>query len=305
MRGSERVMTPAELRVYLDERKRLIERALDGHLPAAHRSPQRLNAAIRHSLLGGGGKRLRPILLLAAGEAVGGAVEPLLPFACALECIHTYSLIHDDLPAMDDDDLRRGVPTCHKAFDEATAILAGDALLTFAFELAATPVVGQSDGVVLAMVAQLARDAGIFGMVGGQMLDIQAENRDTSLAELQNIHVHKTGALIRASCLIGARLGGGSEERIRHLNRFGEAFGLAFQITDDILDVVGDATIMGKSPGNDQKHLKASYPALLGLAQARQEAGNMVNEALSALSSFSVEADPLRALVGLLQDRTH
>ncbi|MBF0163609.1 MAG: polyprenyl synthetase family protein [Magnetococcales bacterium] len=298
-------MTPAALKSYLEARKRLVETSLEGFVPPAHRPPQRLNAAIRHSLLGGGGKRLRPTLLLAAGEAVGGAIEPLLPFACALECIHTYSLIHDDLPAMDDDDLRRGVPTCHKAFDEATAILAGDALLTFAFELAATPVPGQPDGVVLAMLVQLARDAGIFGMVGGQMLDMQAENRATTLAELQNIHVHKTGALIRASCLIGARLGGGDETQIRHLNRFGEAFGLAFQITDDILDVVGDPTIMGKRPGNDQKHQKASYPALMGLPQARQEAENMVNEALTALSSFSASADPLRALAGLLLDRTH
>ncbi|MBF0192189.1 MAG: polyprenyl synthetase family protein [Magnetococcales bacterium] len=294
-----------ELQHYLDDRKRLVEKSLDAHVPSANRPPQRLNAAIRHSLLGGGGKRLRPILVLAAAEAVGGSIAPVLPMACALECIHTYSLIHDDLPAMDDDDLRRGVPTCHKAFDEATAILAGDALLTLAFELAATPIPGQPDGAVLAMIAQLARDAGIHGMVGGQMLDIQAENRETTLAELQNIHIHKTGALLRACCLIGARLGGGDEGQVRRLNRFGEAFGLAFQITDDILDVVGDPLIMGKKPGNDQKHNKASYPALMGITQARQEAQNMVNAALEALSPFSTAADPLRALVALLLDRTH
>ncbi|MBF0213243.1 MAG: polyprenyl synthetase family protein [Magnetococcales bacterium] len=293
------------LPAYLDDRKLLVEKHLDTWVPAASRPPQRLNAAIRHSLLGGGGKRLRPILVLACAEAVGGRIEDLMPMACALECIHTYSLIHDDLPAMDDDDLRRGLPTCHKAFDEATAILAGDALLTLAFELAATPIAGRNPGDQLAMIAQLARDAGIHGMVGGQMLDIQAEGRETALAELQNIHIHKTGALIRASCLIGARLGGGNEEQIRHLNRFGEAFGLAFQITDDILDVIGDARLMGKTPGNDQKHQKASYPALMGLSQARQEAQEMVNEALESLSSFSPAADPLRALVKLLLDRTH
>ncbi|MBF0613704.1 MAG: polyprenyl synthetase family protein [Magnetococcales bacterium] len=294
-----------ELQVYLDDRKLLVEKHLDLHVPSASRPPQRLNAAIRHSLLGGGGKRLRPILLLASAEAVGSSLEPVLPMACALECIHTYSLIHDDLPAMDNDDLRRGIPTCHKAFDEATAILAGDALLTLAFQLAATPVPGQPDSTVLAMIAQLARDAGIFGMVGGQMLDIQAENRETTLAELQNIHIHKTGALIRAACLIGARLGGGDEEQIRRINRYGEAFGLAFQITDDILDVIGDARIMGKKPGTDQKNHKASYPALMGLAQARQEAKLMVQEALEALSPLGPAADPLRALVGLLLDRTH
>ncbi|MBF0628302.1 MAG: polyprenyl synthetase family protein [Magnetococcales bacterium] len=298
-------MTPTELERYLDDHKLMVEKQLDGFVPSANRPPQRLNAAIRHSLLGGGGKRLRPILVLASAEAVGGRKADLLPMACALECIHTYSLIHDDLPAMDDDDLRRGVPTCHKAFDEATAILAGDALLTLAFQLAATPIAGRTDGVVLAMIAQLARDAGIHGMVGGQMLDILAENRETTLAELQNIHIHKTGALIRASCLIGATLGGGDPEQIRHLNRFGEAFGLAFQITDDILDVIGDARIMGKSPGTDKRNNKASYPALMGLAQARQEAQNMVNEALEALSSFPPTADPLRALVSRLLDRTH
>ncbi|MEO5334328.1 MAG: polyprenyl synthetase family protein [Magnetococcus sp. YQC-5] len=295
---------PMELQSYLDERKNLVERALDGFLPAAHKPPERLNAAIRHSLMGGG-KRLRPILVLASAEAVGGRIHDLLPFACALECIHTYSLIHDDLPAMDNDDLRRGRPTCHKAFDEATAILAGDALLTLAFELAAQPILHQDSTILLAMIAQLARDAGIHGMVGGQMLDILAENQETTLVELQNIHIHKTGALIRAACLIGAQLGGGTPEQVRCLNRFGEAFGLAFQITDDILDEIGDSRIMGKTPGNDRKRNKASYPVLMGLPQARQEAQIMVQEALQALTPFSSTADPLRALVTRLLDRTH
>lgn len=295
---------PMELQPYLDERKRLVEQALEGFLPPAHKSPVRLNAAIRHSLLGGG-KRLRPILVLASADAVGGHTMDLLPFACALECIHTYSLIHDDLPAMDDDDLRRGRPTCHKAFDEATAILAGDALLTLAFELAAQPIAKCDNGTLLAMIIQLARDAGIHGMVGGQMLDILAENQETTLVELQNIHIHKTGALIRSACLTGASLGGGSPEQVQSLNRFGEAFGLAFQITDDILDEVGDSSIMGKTPGNDRKRNKASYPTLMGLPQARQEAHHWVQEALKALNSFSSTADPLRALVSRLLDRSH
>ncbi|MBF0178841.1 MAG: polyprenyl synthetase family protein [Magnetococcales bacterium] len=293
-----------DLALYLEERKQLVEHALEELLPPVHRPPQRLNAAIRYSLMGGG-KRLRPILVLAAAEAVGGGIPPLLPFACAMECIHTYSLIHDDLPAMDDDDLRRGRPTCHKAFDEATAILAGDALLTYAFELAAHPVAGLDPAIQLDALAQLARDAGIHGMVGGQMMDMEAENRSISLPELQNVHIHKTGALIRCATLAGARLGGGSPEEIRALKRYGEACGLAFQITDDILDEVGDTQVMGKTAGNDRKRNKASYCSLLGVAQAREEAASMVREALEALSPFSSVADPLRGLVRKLLDRTH
>ncbi|MBF0294475.1 MAG: polyprenyl synthetase family protein [Magnetococcales bacterium] len=293
-----------DLSRYLEERRLLVEQALEDLLPPVQRPPQRLNAAIRHSLMGGG-KRLRPILVLAAAEAVGGQTSPLLPFACAMECIHTYSLIHDDLPAMDDDDLRRGRPTCHKAFDEATAILAGDALLTFAFELAVRPVAGVDPAIQMTVVAQLASDAGIHGMVGGQMMDMEAENRLLSLPELQNVHIHKTGALIRSAILAGARLGGGSPEGTRALKRYGEAFGLAFQITDDILDEVGDSLVMGKTAGNDRKRNKASYCSLLGVAQAREEAASMVREALEALAPFSSAADPLRGLVRMLLDRTH
>ncbi|MBF0446779.1 MAG: polyprenyl synthetase family protein [Magnetococcales bacterium] len=293
-----------ELTVYLKERKRQVDSALDHLVPKAQKPPQQLNQAIRHSLIDGG-KRLRPILVLAAAEAVGGETEKLLPFACALECIHTYSLIHDDLPAMDDDDLRRGRPTCHKQFDEATAILAGDGLLTLAFELAARPIEGVSAADSLAMVVQLAQDAGIHGMVGGQMMDMLAENRPIELAELQYIHVHKTGALIRSSCLAGARLGGGSEQQIKKLKRYGEAIGLAFQIADDILDVVGDCHLLGKSTGQDQQHAKSTYPALMGLGQARQEAETLIQEALRCLDDFSQAADPLRLLARYITDRTH
>lgn len=289
---------------YLQQRKQEVEQALEALIPAADHTPPRLNQAIHHSLMAGG-KRLRPILVLAAAEAVGGDAKPCLPFACALECVHTYSLIHDDLPAMDDDDLRRGRPTCHKQFDEATAILAGDALLTLAFELAARPIANVPASDSLAMIAQLAQDAGLRGMVGGQMMDMQAEGRPIELVELQYIHIHKTAALIRTSCLAGARLGGGDDHQVQHLKRYGEAIGLAFQIADDILDVVGDSHQMGKSTGKDQRHHKATYPALMGLSQAREEADSLIQKALLALEDFPPSADPLRALARYITDRTH
>ncbi|MBF0195263.1 MAG: polyprenyl synthetase family protein [Magnetococcales bacterium] len=293
-----------DFKEYLKQQKQLVDNALDKLVPAANKPPARLNQAIRHSLIDGG-KRLRPILVLAAAQAVGGKPEPLLPFACALECIHTYSLIHDDLPAMDNDDVRRGRPTCHKQFDEATAILAGDGLLTLAFELAARPIQDVPAQDSLAMVVQLSQDAGIHGMVGGQMMDMEAEDREVELAELQYIHIHKTGALIRSSCMAGACLGGGDKSQIKLIKRYGEAIGLAFQITDDILDIVGDSELMGKTIGKDQQQAKATYPALMGLGQARDEADNLVNEALSCLQGFSADAEPLRALARYITDRTH
>ncbi|MBF0384226.1 MAG: polyprenyl synthetase family protein [Magnetococcales bacterium] len=293
-----------DLKEYLKQQKQLVDQALDRLVPAANRPPARLNQAIRHSLIDGG-KRLRPILVLAAAQAVGGKTEPLLPFACALECIHTYSLIHDDLPAMDDDDLRRGRPTCHKQFDEATAILAGDGLLTLAFELASRPIQGVSAEDSLAMVMQLSQDAGIHGMVGGQMMDMEAEDKNVELAELQYIHIHKTGALIRSSCMAGACLGGGDKTQIKQIKRYGEAIGLAFQIADDILDIVGDSELMGKTVGKDKKQAKATYPALMGLGQARDEANNLVEDALGSLKDFSADAEPLRAIARYITDRTH
>ncbi len=289
---------------YLKHHRQRVEEALDRWVPSADAQPQRLNAAIRHSLMGSG-KRLRPILVLAATEAVGGDWQRVLTFACALECIHTYSLIHDDLPAMDDDDLRRGRPTCHKQFDEATAILAGDALLTLAFELASQPVPGIDPAVQLPVIAQLAGDAGIHGMVGGQMLDMLGEKKTLNLEELQTIHRHKTGALIRTSCVAGARLGGGDETASQHLQRYGEAIGLAFQITDDILDETGDSQLMGKATGQDRESGKATYPRLMGLERARREADRMVERALESLAPFSSGADPLRALARFILTRTH
>lgn len=292
------------LKHYLQTNQSLVEDTLNTLLPGGQEPPQRLNQAIRHSLLGGG-KRLRPILVLACADAVGENRERVLPFACAMECLHTYSLIHDDLPSMDNDDLRRGLPTCHKQFDEATAILAGDALLTFAFELASRPIPGVAPETVLMAVRQLAMDAGIFGMVGGQMMDLLAENRVVDMEELQRIHQHKTGALIRCACECGARLGGGTEGHIHALRQYGSAIGLAFQITDDILDVTGNTQEMGKTTGKDEINAKSTYPALLGLEAARQWAAKQIDLALSHLEPFSRNADPLRDLARYITERTH
>jgi geranylgeranyl diphosphate synthase type II len=222
--------------------------------------------------------------------------------ACALEMIHTYSLIHDDLPAMDDDDLRRGQPTCHKQFDEATAILAGDGLLTEAFHTmaAAAPHYEGREAVLLEVIRLVADAAGYQGMVGGQMLDLLAEGRQVTLKELETIHRHKTGALLTAAVRAGALIGGGSRAEVTSLTGYGEKFGLAFQITDDLLDVEGEAAEMGKAPGMDAKRRKATYPAVLGLEATRQWAQNLVADAVAALESFQTRAEPLRELARYL-----
>ena len=293
------------LRGYLSQRRRWVDDALSRYLSDFQfSSPTRLNEAIQHSLLHGG-KRLRPILVLACAEAFGNTPERFLSFACALECIHTYSLIHDDLPAMDNDDLRRGRPTCHKQFDEATAILAGDALLTLAFELAAQPMRDVLPTTALTMIGQLAQAAGMAGMVGGQMRDMLAENKELSLQELKTIHAHKTGALIRLACVAGATLGGANDTQKEQFSLYGEAIGLAFQITDDILDETGDSHLLGKATGQDRQSAKATYPRLLGLAQAQKEAEDHVAKAILCLEPFSHAADPLRHLARFILTRTH
>jgi geranylgeranyl diphosphate synthase type II len=255
-----------------------------------------------HYSLFAGGKRLRPILCLAAAEAVGGSPEEALPLACALEMIHTYSLIHDDLPSMDDDDLRRGQPTCHKQFDEATAILAGDGLLTEAFYTlaAAAPRFQGREAMLLEIQELLSEAAGYRGMVGGQMLDLMAEGRRITLKELEMVHRLKTGALLIAATRAGALAGGGSRPQVAALTAYGERFGLAFQITDDLLDVEGEAAEMGKAPGMDEKRHKATYPALLGLETSRQWAGHLVQQALAELEPFKERAAPLRELARYL-----
>jgi geranylgeranyl diphosphate synthase type II len=290
-----------ELKAYLEERRGLINRALEAYLPQVRGPAFRVTQAMHYSLFVGG-KRLRPILCLAAAEAVGGDVGEALPAACALEMIHTYSLIHDDLPAMDDDDLRRGQPTCHKQYDEATAILAGDGLLTEAFRTlagAADKYVGR-EAVLLEVINLMAAAAGYQGMVGGQMLDLLAEGRQVTLKELETIHRHKTGALLTAAVRAGALTGGGNRFEVTALTTYGEKFGLAFQITDDLLDVEGETAEMGKAAGMDEKRQKATYPAVLGLEATREWAKRLVAEALAALEPFQAKAEPLRQLAQYL-----
>jgi geranylgeranyl diphosphate synthase type II len=290
-----------DLKAYLEERRGLVNRALQVYLPAVRGPAFRAVEAMYYSLFAGG-KRLRPILCIAAAEAVGGDPGEVLVAACALEMIHTYSLIHDDLPAMDDDDLRRGKPTCHKQFDEATAILAGDGLLTEAFHIlaAAAPRYEGREAVLLEVTELLARSAGYRGMVGGQMLDLQAEGRKITLKELETVHRMKTGALLTASCRMGALLGGGNRQEVTILTGYGEKFGLAFQVTDDLLDVEGETAEMGKPAGSDERRGKATYPALLGVAAARQWAQALVDHAVRDLEPLGAAAEPLAEIARYL-----
>jgi geranylgeranyl diphosphate synthase type II len=283
---------------YMKDRCRLVDEALDRYLPLADELPISLHKAMRYSVFAGG-KRVRPILLLAACEAVGGDLNRAMPAACAMEMIHTYSLIHDDLPAMDDDDFRRGNPTNHKVFGEAIAILAGDALLTEAFVLMSNPEYSGAAEVsrLLPVINEIARCAGSHGMVGGQVVDMESEGKpDVDLATVQYIHTHKTGALIKASVKAGALLGGADETDLAAMTRFGEAVGLAFQIADDILDIEGTTEEIGKDAGSDEARGKATYPAIVGLAEAKQRAGELVGMALKALAGFDAKADPLREI---------
>lgn len=294
-----------QLQGYLKERTQLIESALDRYLPAAKTLPMTLHEAMRYSVFAGG-KRIRPILMLAACEAVGGDIKNVLPAACAIEMIHSYSLIHDDLPAMDDDDLRRGNPTNHKVYGEATAILAGDGLLTEAFILLSNPEVrGTATAQQYCEVIHLlAKGAGSRGMVGGQVVDMEAEESPVDLPTLEYIHTHKTGALILASIEIGALLGGATTEQRRALCCFGEAAGLAFQVVDDILDIVADESQLGKDVGSDQQRGKATYPALLGLSGARERAEELHRRALDSLSLFGDSARPLRDIASYIVNRS-
>ena len=260
---------------------------------------------MRYSVFAGG-KRVRPVLMLAACEAVGGTIDKAMPAACAMEMIHTYSLIHDDLPAMDDDDFRRGRPTNHKVFGEAIAILAGDALLTEAFKLISDPrfAAGTDPAARIAVISEIATCAGSYGMVGGQVVDMESEGQpDMDLPTVQYIHTHKTGALIKASVVAGALLGGADQQQLAAIRRYGEAAGLAFQIADDILDIEGTTEQIGKDAGSDEARGKATYPAVIGLAAAKQEARAMMDEAFAALSVFGERAEPLRAIAQYIVER--
>lgn len=295
-----------DIRSYLEEKRRLVEEGLQEYMLSTQGPLTEHVEAMRYSLFAGG-KRIRPILCLAAAEALQAAGTPppaaLLPTACALECIHTYSLIHDDLPAMDNDELRRGKPTNHMVFGEAGAILAGDGLLTFAFELLSNPDTSVPAQERLQIIQLISRAAGPRGMVGGQALDLASEGRAVSFEDLRFIHSCKTGALITAAVRCGAILGRGSQDALEKLTSYGEKIGLAFQIVDDLLNVEGTAEELGKATGSDAARLKATYPAFFGVEITRRRAEEAVNGAIAALESFDQRAEPLRAIARYLLTR--
>lgn len=295
-------MTPDfDLKQYLEDRRLMVEEALEVALPQQDGPETRVVEAMRYSLFAGG-KRLRPILCLAASEAVGGDLKAAMPAGCALEMIHTYSLIHDDLPAMDDDDLRRGKPTNHKVFGEAIAVLAGDGLLTEAFVLLSdyNSLLPERAVQVIGVIAEA---ASYRGMVGGQVVDILSQNKRAELETVQQMHSRKTAALIAAATESGALSGKGSEAQVAALGRYGRAIGLAFQIADDILDIEGDTELLGKTTGADEARGKVTYPAAVGLERSRQAANEMVNDALAALEGFDDRANPLRSLANYIITR--
>lgn len=288
---------------YLSDCQERIEQALEQHLPSPQRLPVELHEAMRYAVMTPG-KRIRPLLLYAAGHVFGVEAEILDEAACAVEFIHVFSLIHDDLPAMDDDELRRGQPTCHVKYGEAVAILAGDALQSLAFELLCNTAVDESRR--LQMIVTLAKAAGSHGMAGGQVMDLTATGEPLSLPELENLHIHKTGALIRASVLMGAMAAThDGKQQLQRLDHFGKCIGLAFQIVDDILDITGDTDSLGKTGGKDAAQQKTTYPALLGLKQAHSRAAELYDDAVASLASFDAEAEPLRELAAMIINRNY
>jgi geranylgeranyl diphosphate synthase type II len=293
---------------YLQEKKEIVDSALERYLPEKEEFTSSLHQAIQHSLFAGG-KRVRPILSIASYEAVGGKGERILPFACALEMIHTYSLIHDDLPAIDNDDYRRGKPTCHKVFGEAIAILAGDGLLTEAFRLMTDQLAqrrrSKDDRVIVEAVNEVARAAGVLGMVGGQVVDVESEGKAVDLPTIQYIHAHKTGAMILASVRLGAKLGGAKAKTLDALTRYGESLGLAFQIVDDVLNVEGNAALLGKKTGSDLSRGKATYPSVLGVEESKKKGRELVEASVNALKPFGPEADPLREIARFVAAREY
>lgn len=289
------------LKSYWQEKTALVEQRLSQLLPTDTTYPLTIHQAMRYSTLAGG-KRLRPVLVIAAAEAVGGKAEDVLDVACALELIHTYSLIHDDLPAMDNDDYRRGKLTNHKVYGEGIAVLAGDALLTFAFEIMARAKI-EDTARLLRVIQEVAQAAGTLGMIGGQVVDLESEGRDIDHQTLEYIHRAKTGALFRVSLRAGAILAGATEKQLSCLSDYAEHFGLVFQITDDILDIVGDQSKIGKPVGSDIKNQKATYPNLFTLPVAQRMAEDTIAKALHCLDSSGLEAHFLRELVQYLATR--
>jgi geranylgeranyl diphosphate synthase type II len=288
---------------YLERIGARINSALDQLLPPATAAPPTIHKAMRYSIFAGG-KRIRPVLCLAACEAVGGKVAAALPAACAVECIHTYSLIHDDLPCMDDDDFRRGKPTNHKVFGEGIAVLAGDALLTEAFALLAKSKPAARYPVRL-LVKELACASGSLRLIAGQVQDLENESRKASLAEVKQTHLNKTAALITASIRLGAMAGNATPPQLKRLTRYGQDLGLAFQVIDDILDATSTKEIMGKSVRADQKNQKSTFPTVLGLDKSRQFAADLIADAHRQLTGFGTRAEPLRAIADFFLTRQH
>jgi geranylgeranyl diphosphate synthase type II len=292
------------LKTYLIARQKLIDRALDRYLPRANTKPATLHKAMRYSLFAGG-KRLRPILCLAATEACRGNIDDALPLACALECIHTYSLVHDDLPSMDNDDLRRGRPTCHKVFGDGIAILAGDALLTIAFEIVSRTKPARRYN-TSALLREISVAAGSQKLIAGQVADLEAEGKDVKRDQLQFIHKNKTAAILKSSVRLGAMSANADARKLSAITRFGQRLGLAFQIIDDILDVTQTSEVLGKSAGKDLAAKKATYPAVIGLEESRAEARQLTRQAHNALSVFSSsDAEPLHVLANYLLEREY
>ncbi len=292
-------MSAFDIQAYLKEHKALIDRSLDRYLKKSKQQPRTIYKAIHYGLFSGG-KRLRPILTLASGELFGGQQKVLMPFACALEMIHIYSIIHDDLPALDNDDLRRGEPASHKIFGEGIALLAGDALLTEAFHLMTRPQVARAlePSLILKLIHEISHGAGVGGLVGGQAVDLEAEGREADVATVEYIHVRKTGALILTSARVGAIIGGATPKEMRRISRYAEFLGLAFQIADDIMDIAEHA-----GGGEVREKKKATYPAVVGLAAAKYRVQELLHQCLKEIDLFGKDADPLRGIARYVVER--
>ncbi|MBW2558201.1 MAG: polyprenyl synthetase family protein [Deltaproteobacteria bacterium] len=290
------------LKEYLETKKKIVDRALEEYLPKRGGFSSEISESMRYTLFAGG-KRIRPVLCMASAETVGGSADTVLPVACAIEMIHTYSLIHDDLPLMDNDDYRRGKPSNHKVFGEGVAVLAGDALLTEAFCLLSGKAPGISPEKSLAIIHEISAAAGFRGMIGGQVADLRAEGKEVNMETVDYIHTHKTEALITVSIRAGAIAAGTDEEDLNALSEYGRKTGLAFQIADDILDIESCREILGKDTGSDEGSKKATYPSLIGLEESREETRRLVEDALSDISRFDEKAEPLRMIARFIAER--